>query len=41
MTKLEELSRYSDPSEVNRQAMKLHLNPVYESSRKDKKIHGV
>ena len=33
MTKLEELSRYSDPEEVNRLAMKLHLNPVYESSR--------
>ena len=37
MTKLDELYKYSDPEEVNRLAMKLHLNPVYESSRKDKK----
>ena len=37
MTKLDELYKYSNPEEVNRLAMKLHLNPVYESSRKDKK----
>ena len=33
MTKLDELYQYSDPEEVNRLAIKLHLNPVYESSR--------
>ena len=37
MTKLDELYKYSNPEEVNRLAMKFHLNPVYESSRKDKK----
>jgi hypothetical protein len=37
MTKLEKLYKYSNPEEVNRLAMEFHLNPVYESSRKDKK----
>jgi hypothetical protein len=35
--KLNELYQYSDPDEVNRRAMKLHLNEIHPSSRKDKK----
>ena len=37
MTKLEEISRYSDPNEVQRRAMLLHINAVHPSSRADKK----
>ena len=35
--KLNELYQYSDPDEVNKRAMELHLNPIHPSSRKDKK----
>jgi len=37
MTKLTELYKYSDPEEVNRRAMLLHLNVVHPSSRANKK----
>ena len=37
MKKLEELYQYSNPEEVERRAMELHLNPIHPSSRKDKK----
>ena len=32
-SKLNELYKYSDPEEVNRRAMKLHLNEIHPSSR--------
>ena len=35
--KLNELYEYSDPNEVNRKAMQLHLNEIHPSSRADKK----
>jgi len=35
--KLEELKKYSDPDAVAYKAQQMGLNPVYESSRKDKK----
>ena len=35
--KLEELKKYSDPEEVAHKAQQMGINPVYESSRKDKK----
>jgi hypothetical protein len=35
--KLKKLYEYSDPEEVNRKAMLLHLNEIHPSSRKDKK----
>ena len=37
MTKLNELYKYSDPEEVERRAMELHLNPIHPSSQKYKK----
>jgi hypothetical protein len=36
-TKLDELRLYSDPEIVAQKAQQLGLNPVHESSRKDKK----
>ena len=36
-SKLNELYKYSDPEEVKRRAMKLHLNEIHPSSRADKK----
>jgi len=35
--KLKELYNYSNPEEVNRRAMQLHLNEIHPSSRADKK----
>ena len=35
--KLKELSNYSDPEYVMNKAKRMGLNPVHESSRKDKK----
>ena len=35
--KLKKLYEYSDPEEVNRKAMLLHLNEIHPSSRADKK----
>ena len=37
MNKLHELKQYSDPEYVMNKAQQLGLNPVHESSRKDKK----
>lgn len=37
MEKLRRLNEVSDPQEVNRKAMQLHLNEIHPSSRKDKK----
>ena len=37
-SKIEELSLYSDPDIVAQKAQQLGLNPVHESSRKDKKF---
>ena len=37
MEKLRRLHEVSDPQEVNRKAMQLHLNEIHPSSRKDKK----
>ena len=37
MVKLSELIKYSDPQEVERKAMQLHLNEVHPSSRANKK----
>ena len=37
-TKLDELRLYSDPEIVRQKAQQLGLNPVHESSRKDKKF---
>ena len=37
MNKFNELKQYSDPEYVMNKAQELGLNPVHESSRKDKK----
>jgi hypothetical protein len=37
LTKLDQLREYSDPEYVMAKAQELGLNPVHESSRKDKK----
>ena len=37
MEKMRRLYEVSDPHEVNRKAMQLHLNEIHPSSRKDKK----
>jgi len=34
---MKNLTQYSNPEEVERRAMELHLNPIHPSSRKDKK----
>ena len=35
--KIDELKKFSDPEEVVYKAQQMGLNPIYESSRKDKK----
>jgi len=37
LKKLEELRKFSDPEYVMKKAKMMGLNPVHESSRKDKK----
>ena len=37
LTKLDQLREYSDPEYVMARAQEMGLNPVHESSRKDKK----
>jgi len=37
-SKYEQLKEFSDPEIVAHKAQELGLNPVYESSRKDKKF---
>ena len=37
LNKLEELRKFSDPEYVMKKAKMMGLNPVHESSRKDKK----
>ena len=39
-SKLTQLKEFSNPVFVSWKAQQMGLNPVYESSRKDKKIYG-